>query len=116
LILDAPERDLKHPTDFNPDGINMLRQQQQLTVSISLSADTIAALSRQIQGCEACSEHATLRLAELLTRLTGYRESPADYVIADDIHCPLCVAALAPHSLVKIRAGIGRAAAMGLSS
>ncbi len=94
----------------------MLRQQQHVTVCINLSADTVAALRRQIHGCEACSEQASLPFAELLMRLTGRRESSGDVVISEDIHCPACISPLDTDTLVEIQYGKGQAAAMRLSA
>src|SRR5713226_1135592 len=94
----------------------MLKQQPQLSVSITLSADTIAAVRRQIHGCEICSRQASLPFAELLARLTGRRDLSRDTVISEDIHCPYCISPLdAADTLVDIPLGIGRAAVMSVS-
>jgi hypothetical protein len=92
----------------------MLKQQQQLGVCINLSADTIAALRRQIHGCEICSENATLPFAQLLIRLTGHIESSEEsMMISDDIQCPSCINPLDIDTLVELQKGIGRAASVG---
>ena len=93
----------------------MLKQQPQLSVSITLSADTIAAVRRQIHGCEICSRQASLPFAELLVRLTGRRDLSGDTVISEDIHCPYCISPLDADTLVDIPLGIGRAAVMSVS-
>ena len=72
----------------------MLKQQPQLSVSITLSADTIAAVRHQIHGCEMCSRQANLPFADLLVRLTGRRDLSRDTVISEHIHCPYCISPL----------------------
>jgi hypothetical protein len=91
-------------------GEFMLTQQPQVTVSMVLSADTIAAIRRQIYGCETCSADASFPLGGLLLRLTGYREVPTDYVLPGEIHCPSCISPLDTETLVELQIGIGRAA------
>ena len=94
----------------------MLKQQQLPSVSLTLSADTIAALRRQVHGCEMCSPQASMPFAELLARLTGRGDSATDYVMSSDIQCPSCVSPLDADTLVEIQQGIGRAAALRLYS
>jgi len=94
----------------------MLKQQQHVSVCITLSADTIAAIHRQVHACEICSDQASLPLAELVVRLTGYHQPSRDYVIADEIYCPSCISPLDTDTLVEVQHGIGRAAAMRLSA
>jgi len=93
----------------------MLKQQPQLGVSITLSADTIAAVRRQIHGCEICSLQANLPFAELIVRLTGRRDFSRDTVISADLDCPYCISPLDADTLVDIPVGIGRAAVMSVS-
>jgi len=88
----------------------VLTQQPQVTVSIVLSTDTIAAVRRQVHACETCSPRASFPFGELLFRLTGRREDPTDYVLSEDIHCPACISPLDPETLVELQSGIGRAA------
>ena len=94
----------------------MLKQQQLPSVSLTLSPDTIAALRRQVHGCEMCSPQASMPFAELLARLTGRGDSATDYVMSSDIQCPSCVSPLDADTLVEIQQGIGRAAALSLYS
>jgi hypothetical protein len=93
----------------------MLKQQPQLSVSITLSTDTVAAVRRQIHGCESCSPQANLPIAELIVRLTGCRDFSRDTVISEDIDCPYCISPLDADTLVDIPLGIGRAAVMSVS-
>ena len=88
----------------------MLTQQQRVTVLTTLSPDTIAALRRQIHGCEMCSTEASFPFGELLMRLTGCRNGAAGYVVSGDLHCPSCITPLEPETLVELQAGIGQAA------
>jgi hypothetical protein len=94
----------------------MLKQQQHLGLCLTLSADTIAAIHRQVHGCEICSEQASLPFAELVVRLTGRRELSDEYVIADDVHCPSCINPLEFDTLVEIQHGLGRAAGATFSA
>src|SRR5437879_11191189 len=94
----------------------MLKQQPQLSVSITLSADTIVALRRQIHGCEICSPQAHLPFAELIVRLTGRRDLSTDCVLSEDIDCPNCLNSVDADTLVNIPFGIGRAAVMSIQN
>src|SRR5712692_12074994 len=94
----------------------MLKQQPELSVSITLSADTIAAVRRQIHGCEACSPRANLPFAELIVRLTGRRDLSTDCVLSEDIDCPSCMSSLDADTLINIPFGIGRAAVMSIQN
>jgi hypothetical protein len=93
----------------------MLKQQPQLSVSITLSVDTITAVRRQIKGCEICSPQANLPFAELIVRLTGRHDLSENCVMSEDIDCPCCMNSLEADTLVDIPLGIGRAAVMSVS-
>jgi hypothetical protein len=88
----------------------MLKQQQFLSLSPALSADTVAALRRQIHGCEACCEQAILPFTELVMRLIGRLENRSDQLISEQVSCPSCESPLDTDTLVKIQFGIGQAA------
>jgi hypothetical protein len=88
----------------------MLTQQPQVTTLMTLSTDTIAAVRRQIHGCESCSPAASFPFGELLFRLTGRHGFLTSYVLSDDIQCPSCIGPLDTETLVEIQIGLGRAA------
>jgi hypothetical protein len=94
----------------------MLKQIEELSISITLSVDTIESARRQIHGCELCSNHVTVSVGELLRRLTGFPMTTNDYFISEDIHCPRCRSCLDPKSLVETQHGAGRAAMKKLLS
>jgi hypothetical protein len=89
----------------------MLKQQQQLSLSITLSPATIAVVRHQIHGCEVCSMQANLPLGDLLVRLTGCGDL-TEYIISEELNCPRCVNPIDPGTLVETRRGMAAAAAM----
>ena len=88
----------------------MVKQQQILVLTPTLSADTVAALRSHIYGCEACSEETLVPVKELLMRLIGKIQACRDEFISEDVSCPSCESPLDPDTRVKTQIGIGRAA------
>jgi hypothetical protein len=80
----------------------LLKQQQSVILSITVSPHTVAVARRSIHACDACSNDANMPFAQLLDRLTGHFGSEREYVLTDDLVCPWCDTPIADDTLVEV--------------
>ena len=80
----------------------MLRQQQSAALVIMVSEQTLASARRSIHACDSCSPNAQICFAHLLDRLVGHFGEEREYVVTEDLLCPVCVSPIASDTLVEV--------------
>jgi hypothetical protein len=89
----------------------MLKQQPSPALLITVSPQTLSVVRSSIHACETCSENAQVSFAQLLDRFTGFFHSDREYLLTEDLLCPLCMSPIDNETLLELQRGIGRAAA-----
>jgi hypothetical protein len=89
----------------------MLKQQQSVAPSITVSVQTLAGVRRSIHGCHACSDNAEISFARLLERFIGRFNSEPEYVLTEDVLCPGCMSPIENSTLVELQCNTTASAA-----
>jgi hypothetical protein len=91
----------------------MLKQHPSVTLSITVSNETLAGVRRSICACETCSRNAHVSFAQLLNRFVGPLSTECDYVFAEELQCPWCMSPIDADTLVELQAWKAAAAHAG---
>ncbi len=89
----------------------MLSTQNDLTLSLTVSVQTLESVRRAIHGCDACSSNALIPLTHLLDGLVARLDPDQEYIFDEDVCCPCCSSLLEGDTLVELQGMAGAAAA-----